>query len=210
MLEQHITNLVDSLAISTQHTININFDKRVSLFNKLSEIKKNIIGIDDQPILNVILHKTKDISLNDYNPNFVASPEMKLLTHSIQKDGFTMPIVVGPTGDNTTTIIDGHHRFTLMEKKPYIASSLQGYIPTVSLKRELPERMSATVRHNLAKGQHQVELTSQLVLRLRNLNWSNDTISRELGMDKDEILRMLQVTGLVEAFENNTFSNAWV
>lgn len=70
--------------------------------------------------------------------------------------------------------------------------------------------MSATVRHNLAKGQHQVELTSQLVLRLRNLNWSNDTISRELGMDKDEILRMLQVTGLVEAFENNTFSNAWV
>ncbi|WP_234498101.1 ParB N-terminal domain-containing protein [Vibrio maritimus] len=210
MIDQNITELVDSLVRLSKQKTNFDFEERVAIFNKLSKVKRNIIDVYDHPILNVTLKKPQHLYVNDYNPNFIAPPEKKLLLHSIQRDGLTLPIIVCPIQKDNNVIIDGHHRFTLIKSKPNLISNLQGYIPTVSLKRDLPERMSATIRHNLAKGQHQVELTSQLLLKLKALNWTDDAISNELGMDRDEILRMLQTTGLLEAFGNRPFSKAWV
>lgn len=79
----------------------------------------------------------------------------------------------------------------------------------VVLEKALDQRMSSSVRHNLARGAHQVKLTAQLIMKLKNLNWSNEDISRELGMDYDEVLRMQQITGLAAAFKDNEFSMAW-
>ena len=82
-------------------------------------------------------------------------------------------------------------------------------MPVVVLDKSLDERMSSSVRHNMARGAHQVELTAQLVMKLKRLDWSNDDIGRELGMDSDEVLRMQQVTGLAAAFRDDSFSSAW-
>jgi len=35
---------------------------------------------------------------------------------------------------------------------------------------------------------------SEIVLELKNRNWANSRIARELGMDEDEILRLCQIT----------------
>lgn len=147
---------------------------------------------------------------NDYNPNKVAPPEFKLLKHSIEKDGITMPIVVGKLPQSQDyVIIDGYHRSQIIKNDDQINQSISNYIPVVILDKTIDNRMSSSIRHNIARGVHQVELTSKLVIKLRDMNWTNDDISQELGMDNDEVLRMQQVTGLAEAFRHNSFSKAW-
>ena len=71
------------------------------------------------------------------------------------------------------------------------------------------DRMAATIRHNRARGKHQVEGMSDIVLALKRRNWSDEKIGRELGMDSDEVLRLAQITGLAEAFKDRAFSLAW-
>ncbi|WP_372385212.1 IbrB-like domain-containing protein [Vibrio sp. BS-M-Sm-2] len=184
-------------------------EDKVSLFNFLSELAFELVPFR-HPVLNVQLINVQDVIDNDYNPNKVAPPEFRLLHHSIQKDGLTMPIVVGHRVDNKNlVIIDGYHRSQIIKKKSDVYDSLSGYMPVVVLNKTLDERISSSVRHNMARGAHQVELTSQLVMKLRELDWSNEDIGCELGMDNDEVLRMQQVTGLAAAFKNNAFSTAW-
>ena len=43
------------------------------------------------PVYNVMAIPVEKIKANDYNPNRVAPPEMKLLELSIWEDGYTMP-----------------------------------------------------------------------------------------------------------------------
>ncbi|MCG9780687.1 IbrB-like domain-containing protein [Photobacterium damselae] len=182
---------------------------RVEIFNKLSDFSKKIIEFN-HPVLNIKLIRSSLIKENDYNPNKVAPPEFKLLKHSINKDGVTMPVVVNKNNDTDYyTIIDGFHRSKLIKSDLEIKNSLAGYIPVVVLNKDNDECMSSSIRHNVARGSHQVELTAKLVMKLRDMNWSNETIGKEIGMDKDEVLRMQQVTGLAEAFKDEHFSSAW-
>ena len=51
------------------------------------------------PVNNVIWVAADSVHANDYNPNSVAPPEMELLRHSIESDGFTQPIVTWKTED---------------------------------------------------------------------------------------------------------------
>ena len=51
---------------------------------------------------------------------------------------------------------------------------------------------------------------ADIVIELKRRNWSDERVARELGMDADEVLRLCQITGLAEAFENEEFSEAWV
>ncbi|KIF52728.1 IbrB-like domain-containing protein [Vibrio owensii] len=183
--------------------------ERVSLFNLLSECAEKIVPFT-HPVLSVRLVEHQKVVDNDYNPNKVAPPEFKLLRHSILKDGLTMPVVTGRQRDcDDLVIIDGYHRSRLIKHDEHIRASLGGYMPVVVLDKSLDERMSSSVRHNMARGAHQVELTAQLVMKLKCLDWSNDDIGRELGMDSDEVLRMQQVTGLAAAFKDDSFSSAW-
>ena len=50
---------------------------------------------------------------------------------------------------------------------------------------------------------------SDIVVDLKKRNWSDKKISKELGMDQDEVLRLAQISGLTELFKNTDFSNAW-
>ncbi|MFV0487864.1 MAG: IbrB-like domain-containing protein [Vibrio fluvialis] len=203
-LLQHLASTLNALDIE-----NMVLSERIALFNQLSEFAAQVVPFK-HPALDVRLVKSQLVVDNDYNPNKVAPPEFKLLRHSILKDGLTMPVVTGrQKGNDDLVIIDGYHRSQLMKYDSEIQSSLQGYMPVVILNKTIDERMSSSVRHNMARGAHQVELTAQLVMKLKGLDWSNDDIGRELGMDSDEVLRMQQVTGLAAAFKDDAFSLAW-
>lgn len=180
-------------------------------YTSLYNIPKSMDFIDlNHPCLRVNLVPNDNIEANDYNPNNVAPPEMRLLHLSIKKDCVTMPIVsaINPK-THKHIIIDGFHRATIIKNKKEICKSLGGYTPVVQLNKPLEERISSTVRHNMARGTHQVALSSKLIILLRKHNWSDKRIGLELGMDPDEVLRLKQMTGLAEAFSDKEFSKSW-
>lgn len=149
------------------------------------------------------------ITPNDYNPNNVAPPEKRLLLKSIEADGFTQPIVVVHSTEEEYEIIDGFHRHELGKSKPSLRSRLKGYLPITCLQRERHERMAATIRHNRARGRHQIHAMSEIVRELSLLGWSEEKIGKDLGMDSDEVLRLKQINGLQELFADRRFSKAW-
>jgi ParB-like chromosome segregation protein Spo0J len=86
------------------------------------------------------------------------------------------------------------------------------HLPVVIINQDRTERtdrIAATIRHNRARGKHQVQAMSDIVVELSRRNWSDQRIARELGMDADEVLRLKQITGLAELFAEEEFSEAW-
>lgn len=69
--------------------------------------------------------------------------------------------------------------------------------------------MASTIRHNRARGSHDVDLMSNIVKELHELGRSDAWIAKHLGMDKDEILRLKQITGLTALFKDVKFGQAW-
>jgi ParB-like chromosome segregation protein Spo0J len=160
---------------------------------------------NNHPVSRVIWVETDKVYANDYNPNKVAPPEMKLLEHSILSDGFTQPIVVWETEDGYE-VVDGFHRH-LVGKKLGLAR-----LPVVVInsdRSDRSDRIAATIRHNRARGKHQVAAMSEIVQELARRNWSDAKIGRELGMEPDEVLRLKQISGLAELFADHEFSEAW-
>lgn len=166
----------------------------------------------DQPIDCVLWVKEEQITPNDYNPNNMAPQEKRLLTKSLEADGFTQPIVVVEKKDRHYEIVDGFHRHQLSQSKTTLKKRFHGYLPITQLEKcddSLPSRMAATVRHNRARGRHQISAMSDIVRELSQLGWSDEKMGQELGMDADEILRLKQINGLCEMFGNRQFSQAW-
>lgn len=182
--------------------------QRVERYNRLTALAASHVALH-HPVLAVQLVGVDGVEANDYNPNRVAPPEMRLLHLSIAKDGITMPVVVTPAEGGKHVVVDGFHRTTIVRTKMDVRTSTAGYLPVVILRKGVEDRITSTVRHNLARGTHQVELTARLVTALRKHNWSNARIGKELGMDPDEVLRLKQITGLAEAFADKEFSKAW-
>lgn len=151
------------------------------------------------------------VTANDYNPNSVAPPEMKLLATSILADGYTQPIVGNSEGDQIV-VVDGFHRHRVGREVKKVRERVLGYLPVVQIRTEQggrQERMASTIRHNRARGQHSVEKISDIVGELAKKGWTDEKIAGELGMDADEVLRLKQITGLAELFANAEFSEAW-
>ena len=111
---------------------------------------------------------------------------------------------------NPFIVVDGFHRTTVIQQDKQVNESLHGYVPVSRLNKSLEDRITATVRHNMARGTHQVELSAKLVTMLKKHNWTNARIGMELGMDADEVLRLKQITGLAEAFKDEEFSRSWI
>ncbi len=157
------------------------------------------------PCLDVKLVPIEKLESNQYNPNKVATPEMKLLKLSIKLDGVTMPIVTYYDKKNDKYIVvDGFHRYTIL--KDYLDSDVA---PIVVIDKSLEERMGSTIRHNRARGTHQIKGMSDIVLELSRDGWSDKEICEKLGMELDEVIRLKQITGLKEAFANHEFSKSW-
>ena len=152
----------------------------------------------------------EQIRANEYNPNSVAPPEMKLLYDSIKEDGYTMPVVCyhDPETD-MYEIVDGFHRYSIMLQHPDIFEREGGCLPVSVIDKPLAERMASTIRHNRARGTHDVDLMSNIVCELHDIGRSDKWIANHLGMDVDEILRLKQISGLAEMFKNDHFGQAW-
>lgn len=162
------------------------------------------------PVYNVIPVPVDKIQANNYNPNSVAPPEMKLLYESIKNDGYTMPIVCYYDKEqNIYIIVDGFHRYRIMLEYPDIYEREHGLLPVSVINKSIDQRMASTIRHNRARGTHDIELMSNIVKDLHDLGRSDAWISKHLGMDKDEILRLKQITGLTALFKDINFGKAW-
>lgn len=162
------------------------------------------------PVYNVIAVPIERIKPNNYNPNTVAPPEMRLLYESIRTDGYTMPIVCYYYRQSDIYIIvDGFHRYRIMLEHRDIYERERGMLPVSVINKPIDQRMASTIRHNRARGSHDVDLMSNIVKELHELGRSDAWISKHLGMDRDEILRLKQVTGLAELFKDIKFGQAW-
>lgn len=162
------------------------------------------------PVYNVLPVPIEKIVPNTYNPNSVAPPEMKLLYESIKEDGYTMPIVCYYVKEKDIyVIVDGFHRYRVMLDYPDIREREGGMLPVSVINKSLDNRMASTIRHNRARGSHNVDLMSNIIKELHELGRSDAWISKNLGMDKDEILRLKQITGLAALFKDVKFGEAW-
>ena len=159
------------------------------------------------PVYNVIAVPVEKVVANNYNPNVVAPPEMKLLELSIWEDGYTMPCVCYYLKESDRyEIVDGFHRYMVMKSSARIYEREHGLLPVTVIDKDLSNRMSSTIRHNRARGIHSVELMSNIAAELTRAGMSDSWIMRNIGMDKDELLRLKQISGLAELFANKDFS----
>lgn len=185
---------------------------QVTAINDMRAIIHEGSPFKNEPIDFVKWVLTDQVHANDYNPNSVAPPEMILLEHSIEHDGYTQPVVAWPDSDSTFEVVDGFHRTTVAKRSDMVRGRLQGYMPLVTIQNDNADRndrIAATIRHNRARGKHNVNSMSDIVIELKKRNWSDDRVARELGMDADEVLRLCQVSGLAEVFADEEFSKSW-
>lgn len=172
--------------------------------NKISPLKNN-------PVDCVLWVKSSFVKSNDYNPNSVAPPEMQLLEVSIAEDGYTQPIVAWEN-NGEYEIVDGFHRNRVGKEAKDINDSIYNRLPVSIInnnKSEKGDRIASTIRHNRARGKHSVDAMTEIVVELKKRNWTKEKISKHLGMDSDEVLRLTQISGLVEMFKDEEFSKSW-
>jgi ParB-like chromosome segregation protein Spo0J len=184
---------------------------RVALLNRARAALHDASPFRDEPVDLVQWVPADEVEANDYNPNAVAPPEMELLRLSIMADGYTQPIVANHE-DSRIVVIDGFHRNRVGKECDDVRERVSGYLPVVQIREgraDKADRMASTIRHNRARGKHQVEAMSDIVIDLKRRNWSDAKIGKELGMDPDEVLRLAQISGLAEAFADREFSKSW-
>ncbi|MFD2234809.1 IbrB-like domain-containing protein [Phaeospirillum tilakii] len=165
-----------------------------------------------EPVDCVLWVPAESVHANDYNPNSVAPPEMRLLQLSIMADGFTQPLVTWPDAPGQYEVVDGFHRNRVGKEVGAVRRRVNGRLPIAVINADRTskeDRIAATVRHNRARGKHAVDAMADLVIDLQRRNWSDDRIAKELGMDSDEVLRLKQTKGLAELFADREFSEAW-
>ena len=159
------------------------------------------------PVYNVLAVPVEKVVANDYNPNVVAPPEMKLLEISIWEDGYTMPCVCYYLPEKDLyELVDGYHRYLVLKNSARIYKREKGLLPVTIIEKDISNRMASTIRHNRARGAHNVELMCNIVSELVKAGMSDQWISTNIGMDKDELLRLKQISGLAELFADKEFS----
>lgn len=201
-----IDKILESLSIIEQ----LELDEKVSAINIIRKRLHELSPFKSCPVDFVEWIKNENVHANDYNPNSVAPPEMKLLERSIEADGYTQPIVTWP--NNGYEVVDGFHRHRVGKESEIVQKMVMGYLPVVSLavdRHERNDRMAATIRHNRARGKHSVAAMSDIVVELKRRFWSDEKIAKELGMEPDEVLRLQQIKGLAFAFKDSKFSESW-
>lgn len=162
------------------------------------------------PVYAVRAVPIEKVKANDYNPNAVAPPEMELLEISIWEDGYTQPVVTYYDADNDMYIVvDGFHRYLTLKNSSRIRERERGMLPVVVIDKELGDRMASTIRHNRARGTHNIELMSNIVAELVEMGKGDRWICQHIGMSVDELLRLKQITGVAALFANRSFSASW-
>lgn len=177
---------------------------RVRLYNEIVQAAGALVtDLTRDPACTPRLIPVEQIAVNDYNPNHVAAPELDLLEQSMRADGITMPVVVVAEGDGFV-VVDGFHR-------RLVASERLGrtYLPCSVIAAPLGDRMASTIRHNRARGKHQVELMGAIVKSLLAVGWAEDAITAALGMSVEEVLRLRQTVGVASLLAAPEYTRAW-
>lgn len=185
--------------------------ERIEAINEIKLALHAVSPFKNEPVDCVLWVKSDDVEANDYNPNKVAPTEMKLLARSIAADGYTQPIVTW-LEESRREVVDGFHRNRVGKENKDVKARVRGYLPVVTInhdREDKADRIAATIRHNRARGKHQVQAMSEIVVELKKRGRSNEWIGKELGMDADEVLRLSQISGLAEVFADREFSEAW-
>lgn len=160
-----------------------------------------------QPLDNITWIERDKLQPNNYNPNKVAPPELKLLKISILEDGWTQPIVINPD----YTIVDGFHRWTVSGHKE-IFELTNGLVPTVMVTpKDKNQQQMATIRHNRARGTHGVLEMSNIVTDMVKNGLTGEEIMQRLMMEKEEVIRLLFRAGIPKSdvFQDKEFSKSW-
>lgn len=182
---------------------------KYEIFNFVSNIMFKFLGII-HPIANVQFIKIEKIEPNEYNPNFVASTELDLLYKSIKSDGYTQPSVVFYDKERDKYIIvDGFHRYLIMKTMSDIRKTTDGYLPCVVINKDIKDRIASTIRHNRARGRHAISGMINIVYELLTKGWSDEKIIKELGMEKEELIRLKHISGFAKLFDKTDYSKAW-
>lgn len=205
------SEILDQIAVICVVLQAMPLDQRVDTLNDIRALLHTASPFHDEPVDYIQWVKSVNVIANDYNPNSVAPPEMKLLEKSIEADGYTQPIVSW-LRENTFEVVDGFHRHRVGKESKTVNARIHGYLPLVTINAEREDkgdRMAATIRHNRARGEHKVESMAEIVIELKRRFWSDAKIAAELGMEADEVLRLTQVTGLAGLFADSEFSEAW-
>lgn len=188
-------------------------DFKIKVINEIKLKLHEISPLKTEPVDCVLWVKNDDVHANDYNPNSVAPPEMELLRLSIAADGYTQPVVTMLEEQGTREVIDGFHRTRVAKECEDVINRIHGYIPVVTInmdRTDKSDRIASTIRHNRARGKHKITAMSDIVMDLSKRNWSNEKIAKNLGMDADEVLRLKQIGGITELFNDNEFSKSWI
>ena len=144
---------------------------------------------------------------NDYNPNHVAPLELELLKVSLLEDGWTQPIVIRDGGE----IVDGFHRW-LCSGDPRIGDLTGGLVPVVKLPADMEpaQQRMATIRHNRARGVHGIVKMADIVSDMvKELGVPEAEVVRRLGMERDEVQRLLDHGDMLQRHGDGEFSKGW-
>lgn len=161
-----------------------------------------------QPLDTVVWRKRAELKPNAYNPNKVASPEMRLLKISILEDGWTQPIVI----NERMEIVDGFHRWTV-SGDPEVSALTNGLVPTVMVRlKDGEHQMMSTIRHNRARGTHGVLAMAQIVQKMLAEGLSQQEIMQRLQMEEEEVVRLAMRVGIPKSkiIQEASFGRAWV
>ena len=203
--------IVEKTRALCQEIVELPEDERIAVLNEIRWQLHSVSPMRDEPVDCVLWVPGDTVEGNDYNPNVVAPPEMKLLKRSILEDGYTQPIVTWQI-DGMREVVDGFHRNRVGKEDKEIKKRTRGYLPVTTInewRSDRGDRIASTIRHNRARGKHVVAGMSEIVIELKRRNWSDQRIGRELGMEPDEVLRLAQISGLAEMFADREFSEAW-
>lgn len=186
-------------------------DARMDAVNRIRQALHGYSPMRGEPVDCVLWVPAEQVGGNEYNPNVVAPPEMRLLRRSIEADGFTQPIVAWPV-EGGYEVVDGFHRHLVGKTDKKVRERLGGRLPVTVInsdRTDREDRMASTIRHNRARGQHTVDGMSEIVVELARRGKTDEWIGGELGLDPDEVRRLRQVGGLAEMFADQEFSEAW-
>nr|WP_148251449.1 ParB/RepB/Spo0J family partition protein [Raoultella terrigena] len=202
----------DMKKIITEYVNSTNdIHKKIRLINELKEVLHHLSPFHDEPVDCVLWVDVNSVEANNYNPNNMSAVEKRLLARSLELDGFTQPVVVSKQASEHL-VVDGFHRYILGKSSRALRARLNGYLPVALIntsRQGEKERIASTIRHNRARGKHQITAMSDIVRDLSRLGWDDQRIGEELGMDQDEVLRLKQISGLAELFSGEVFSEAW-
>ena len=194
-----------------QKLVDLPIDHKIFAINKIRKSLHTLSPFCSEPVDCVLWVKADSVEANDYNPNSVAPPEMALLAQSILEDGYTQPIVSWFRADGVE-VVDGFHRNRVGKENAEVRERIHGYLPVVNINQEKEkkgDRIASTIRHNRARGTHNIELMSTIVSELVEMGKGDAWICKHVGMSVDELLRLKQITGVAALFANREFSDSW-